>query len=134
TMHIALLDAAARDGVLDADDDDIAHRGGLALRAAEHFDALHAARTRVIGDIEVGLHLNHGSVPTASHLGRHTAGLINSTYAGAPTLTFSSTRQVFSFDTGRHSSIRTTSPTLQSLLSSWAWYFLERRTTLPTSG
>src|SRR5216684_234916 len=65
-MHIALLDPAARDRLLDRDDDDVADRRGLALRAAQHFDALHPARARIIGDVEVGLHLDHATLPASS--------------------------------------------------------------------
>src|SRR5215210_1102189 len=42
--HLALFDAAARDRVLHRDHDGVADRGILALRAAKHLDALHAAR------------------------------------------------------------------------------------------
>src|SRR6185295_6055712 len=59
-MDVALLHAAARDRLLDRDDDDVADRGILALGAAEHLDALDAAGTRVVGDFQVGLHLDHG--------------------------------------------------------------------------
>jgi hypothetical protein len=38
------------------------------------------------------------------------------------------------FDIGRVSSINTVSPVLNSLVSLCAWYFLERRTTLPNTG
>src|SRR3546814_461576 len=50
-------------GFLHRDDDDVADAGGLALRAAQHLDALHAAGTRVVGDVELRLHLDHGSGP-----------------------------------------------------------------------
>src|ERR1700719_1385918 len=64
-VHIALLDAAARDRLLDRDDDDVAHRRRLALRAAQHLDALDATRAGIVGDIEIGLHLDHGAPPPA---------------------------------------------------------------------
>src|SRR6266852_3586920 len=58
-MDVALLDAAARDRLLDRDDDDVADRRRLALGAAQHLDALDAARAGIVGDIEIGLHLDH---------------------------------------------------------------------------
>src|SRR5215472_4581703 len=62
-VHIALLDAAARDRLLDRDDDDVADGRGAALRAAQHLDALDAARAGIVGNIEIGLHLDHGRSP-----------------------------------------------------------------------
>src|SRR6266576_1024279 len=41
----------------------------------------------------------------------------------------SARRQFFVFDSGRVSTMRTTSPTLAVLSASWAWNFVERRTT-----
>src|SRR4051812_34222132 len=60
---VALLHPPARDRLLDGHDDDVAHRGVLALRAAQHLDAHHAPRARVVGDVEVRLHLDHGLDP-----------------------------------------------------------------------
>src|SRR5207237_3905461 len=65
-VHIALFDAAPRDRLLDRDDDHVADPGGLALRAAEHLDALHPPRARIVGDIEIGLHLDHAAPPASS--------------------------------------------------------------------
>src|SRR5579872_672566 len=62
-MHLALLDAPARDRFLDRDHDHIAHRRRLALGAAQHLDALDAPRPGIVGDIEVGLHLDHDDLP-----------------------------------------------------------------------
>src|SRR5712671_1576525 len=59
-MDVALLDAAARDRLLDRDDDDVADRRRPAMRAAQHLDALDAARAGIVGDVEIGLHLDHG--------------------------------------------------------------------------
>src|SRR5690349_17965098 len=42
--------------------------------------------------------------------------------------------QVLFFEIGAHSSIHTTSPTLATLASSCAWYFLERRTVFFITG
>src|SRR5580698_10674726 len=49
-MHVALLHLAARNRLTDRYDDDIADRGGLALRATEHLDAQYLARTGIVGD------------------------------------------------------------------------------------
>src|SRR6185503_8445289 len=65
-VHVALLDAAARDRLLDRDDDHIADRRGLALRTAQHLDALHPPRAGIVGDVEVGLHLDHAAPPALS--------------------------------------------------------------------
>src|SRR5438552_6188967 len=65
-MHIALLYPAARDRLLDRDDDHVANPGGLALRAAEHLDALHPPRAGIVGDVEIGLHLDHAAPPAPS--------------------------------------------------------------------
>src|SRR5262249_31138862 len=65
-MHVALLDAAARDRLLDRDDDHVADCRGLALRAAQHLDALHPPRAGIVGDVEGGLHLDHAAPPASS--------------------------------------------------------------------
>src|SRR5262245_60336797 len=49
--HLALLDAAARDRLLDGDHDGVADRGVFALRPAEDLDALDTPRAGIIGDI-----------------------------------------------------------------------------------
>src|SRR5262245_2212410 len=59
-MNVALLHLAARDRLLDRDDDDVANARGAALRTAQHFDAHHPARAGIVGDIQVRLHLDHG--------------------------------------------------------------------------
>ena len=59
-VHLALLDAAARNRVLDRDLDDVADIRVAALRAAEHLDAHQAARAAVVRGIQHGLGLNHG--------------------------------------------------------------------------
>src|SRR5713226_7345521 len=48
-VDIAFLDPAARDRLLDRDDDDIADPGGLALRAAQYLDALDPPRAGIVG-------------------------------------------------------------------------------------
>src|SRR5206468_5073279 len=54
TVNVALLDAAARRGFLDADDDDVADAGHAALGAAQHLDALNALGAAVVGNVQVG--------------------------------------------------------------------------------
>src|SRR2546423_8073400 len=56
-MHVALLHAAARNCFLHRHDDDVADRRETALGAAQHFDALHPARARIVGHFQVRLHL-----------------------------------------------------------------------------
>src|SRR5687768_17048200 len=63
-VDLALLDAAARGGVLNADPDEVADRGIAPLGAAHHLDAHDRARTGVIGDVQYRLHLNHLSFST----------------------------------------------------------------------
>src|SRR5947209_503699 len=58
-MHIAFFDPAARDRLLDRDDDHVADRRGLAFRAAQHLDALDPARAGIVGHVEICLHLDH---------------------------------------------------------------------------
>ena len=52
-VHVTLLHLATRNGFLNRDDDDIADTRNLAAGAAENLDALHTARTGVIGNLEV---------------------------------------------------------------------------------
>src|SRR5438132_4017589 len=121
-MHDALLDPAARDRLLDRNDDHVADARGLALRAAEHLDALHPPRAGIVGDIEIGLHLDHAAPPASSVAAalrgarrRRGAGAASSAgggsgggTGGAPGST--STIQCLRFDSGRLSWIRTASP------------------------
>jgi hypothetical protein len=57
---VAFLDAAPRDRFLDRHHDDVAHGGVFPLGAAEHLDALDPSRARIVGDVQIGLHLDHG--------------------------------------------------------------------------
>src|SRR5205814_9275496 len=138
--HVALFDAAPRDRLLDRDDNHVADPGGLALRAAEHLDALHPPRAGIVGDIEIGLHLDHAAPPAPSAawpLGfaaarRRFAGAGFSAAAGfsafglGSTAGAPSTTQFFRFDSGRLSSMLTLSPEWKWLPSSCAAYFFER--------
>src|SRR5690349_11720733 len=58
---ITLLDVAAGDGVLDGGDDDVADTGIATRRPAEHADAQNLLGTRVVGDAQSRLLLNHFS-------------------------------------------------------------------------
>src|ERR1700676_1268372 len=106
-MHIALLDAAARDRLLDRDDDDVADPGGPPLRAAQDLDALDPTCPRIVGDVEIGLHLDHLASPTASPAGEAAAAARR---PGALSPGPDKTIQRLRFDNGRLSSIRTASP------------------------
>src|SRR4249919_260874 len=56
---LALLDVAAGDGVLDGGDDDVADARVAATRSAEHADAQDLLGTRVVGDLQPRLLLDH---------------------------------------------------------------------------
>src|SRR5207237_8195597 len=104
TVHVALLHLALGRGLLDRHDDGVADAGEATLRPAEHLDAHDALGARVVGDVEIGLHLDHACDPSITW----------------PAATVSSTRQVFFLLIGAHSSMRTTSPVLTAFASSWA--------------
>ena len=101
--------------------DDVAHRGGLPLRAAQHLDALHAARAGVVGDLQVGF--DRIMPPLLRWSGAASASPLRST-----------TSQVLRLLIGRHSSMRTVSPILHRFASSCAAYFFERRMNFLYSG
>src|SRR3954463_12303301 len=152
-VDVALLDAAAGCRFLDGHDDDVADARETALRPAQHLDALDALRAAIVRDVEIGLHLDHrsnsfftsASEPScqrrlASMLTGQGASLrrvtpicyATSAFSGVACVsTRSSTFQVFSFEIGRVSSMRTVSPALNSLPSSWAWYFFDLLMILP---
>src|ERR1700710_51325 len=60
-VDVALLPAAPRLRFLDGDDDDVANAGEAPLGAAQHLDALDALGAAIVGDLKVGLHLDHRS-------------------------------------------------------------------------
>jgi len=60
--HLVSLCVTARNRLLDRDDDNVTDGGIFPLRAAEHLDALHAARAGIVGHVENRSHLNHGDV------------------------------------------------------------------------
>ena len=58
-IDFTLFNAATRRGILNADLDHIADAGVTPLGTTQHLDAHNAARAGIIGDVQVGLHLNH---------------------------------------------------------------------------
>src|SRR5690606_26287934 len=58
-VDVALADTPARDSFLDRHHDHVADRSRLPPCAAEHTDALHPTRARVVGNFQVRLYLNH---------------------------------------------------------------------------
>src|SRR3954454_5320735 len=62
---VALLDVAAGDRVLDGGDDDVADAGVAAARTSEHADAQDLLGTRVVGDSQPRLLLDHFSFPSS---------------------------------------------------------------------
>src|SRR4029079_661722 len=84
-------------------------------------DALHAPRTGVVGDFQIALDLDHAATP--SDLVPRSASPLRST-----------TSQALRLLIGRHSSMRTVSPTLHRFASSCAAYFFERRMNFLYSG
>src|SRR4051794_24011962 len=63
---VALLDVPARDGVLHGGDDDVADAGVATARAAENADAEDFLRTRVVGDSQSRLLLDHCRTPVVA--------------------------------------------------------------------
>src|SRR5205823_13893902 len=61
-VDLALLDASARRGVLHRHLDHVADMRVAALAAAQHLDAHDRTGTRVVGDVQHRLHLNHGEL------------------------------------------------------------------------
>src|SRR3954469_24917990 len=62
---VALLDVAAGDRVLDGGDDDVADTGVAPARTTEHPDAEDLLGTRVVGDSQPRLLLDHFSFPSS---------------------------------------------------------------------
>src|SRR5690606_26973964 len=131
--HIALLHTAARNGFLDRDDDDVADRGILPLRTAQHLDAHDTTGAGIIRDVEVCLHLNHDWLPSLFFPGgaMRPPRLSKLDYCACAA---STTTQRLSLEIGFDSSMNTTSPTLCWLFSSCALYFLVMRTVFFMTG
>src|SRR3954452_10212270 len=102
---LALLDGALRVGLLDGRRDDVADAGLAPGGAALDADAQDLARAGVVGDLEAGLVLDH--------------------FARSRT---STSRQRFVRLSGRDSTMRTRSPSLASLVASWACSVDDERT------
>src|SRR5205085_2134993 len=103
---LALLHSALRRRRLDRADDDVAHARIAAMMAAHHANAEQLAGASVVGDLEARLLLYH-----------------------LATSTISASRQCFVFESGRVSTMRTTSPTCALFCSSCAWNLIDRRIT-----
>src|SRR5207247_234503 len=69
--HVARLDVAAGNRLLDAGDDQIAQPGIAALVAAEDFDAHAFLGASVIGDVQIRIHLNHDFTFRPDFASRH---------------------------------------------------------------
>src|SRR5919198_5669864 len=109
--HVAALHPGSGDGVLDGGHDDVADARVAAPGAAEHPDAEDLLRTRVVGDAQPRLLLDHFAFSRIS-----------------------TSRQRLVADSGRVSISSTRSPTPAVLASSCALTLLVRRMTLPYSG
>ena len=59
--NVLLLDVGARRSLLHGSDDDVTDSRIAALGTAKHLDAANLACAGVVGDVQHGLHLNHGS-------------------------------------------------------------------------
>src|SRR3546814_19721345 len=65
SSDVCSSDLAARDRLLYGDDDLVTDAGVATSRPAQHLDAHDPASAGVVGDVQVGLHLDHGSIPYA---------------------------------------------------------------------
>src|SRR4029077_14895067 len=101
---LPFLDSALRGRRLDGADDDVADPRVAAMVAANDADAEDLAGAGVVGDPEAGFLLDHFAASTTS-----------------------ARRQRFVAESGRVSTMRTTSPTLAAFDSSCAWNVGERR-------
>src|SRR5579862_114303 len=104
---LAHLDCSLRCSSLHGRGDDVADPRVATLRAAGHADAEELAGSRVVGHLESRLLLDH--------------------YLAFSTI--SARRQFFVFESGRVSTMRTTSPIAAEFCSSCAWNLRVRRTT-----
>src|SRR5690606_12402459 len=101
-----LAHLAVGHGLANADDDDVAHARVAAARAPEHLDALDGLSSRIVGNVENGLYLNHDLVLRYA--------------VGARSMSRTSFQRLC-LEIGRCSMISTRSPTRYSSCSSWAW-------------
>src|SRR5581483_635832 len=91
---------------LDGADDDVADPRVAAVVPTLDADAEDLAGAGVVGDLQTGLLLDHFAASTIS-----------------------ASRQRFVAESGRVSTMRTTSPTFAAFCSSWAWNLTVRRIT-----
>ena len=57
--HVAFFHTATRNSLLERHHDDVANGGILAFGTAQNLDALNSFSTRVVSNIQIGLHLDH---------------------------------------------------------------------------
>src|SRR3954466_5996089 len=100
---LALFDGALRGRGLDCADDDVADPCVAAVMTTDDADAEDLAGAGVVGDSEAGFLLNHFAASTIR-----------------------CSRQRFVLDSGRVSTMRTTSPTFAAFCSLCAWKFMLR--------
>ena len=97
----------------------------LRLRAAQHLDAHDTARAGIVGDVEIGLHLDHGDRLLYCAARSRLRGLPTPSFMPSGLARPGSRVQRLCLEIGCVSSIHTTSPTLaNSFFSSWAWILL----------
>ena len=99
-VDVALLHAAPRRGFLDGDDDDVAHAGEAPLGAAQHLDALDALGAAIVGDLKVGLHLDHRSNSFFTSTGLGDQFKRASTFSASATSVSASASSAFDFLAG----------------------------------
>ena len=103
--------AAARDGFLDRDDDDVTHGCVFTLGTTQDLDALNFSGARIVSNIQIGLHLDHLVSPDLWGACFCLIPRVSLKLKGAGAYA-SSTSQRFVLDLGAHSMMRTVSPTL----------------------
>src|SRR5579875_2186065 len=113
-VHLALLDLAARDRVTHRNLDDVADAGIATLGAAQHLDAHQFA--------------HRCCLPRSGWSA--SGSLLHPPHSAARAST-STTRKCLVLEIGRHSAIRTRSPSRHSPFSSCACSRVERRSSLP---
>src|SRR5581483_498392 len=137
--HIALLHGGVRLRLLHRGNDDVAHARIAPARAAGHEDAHDLLRAGVVGYFEPRVLLDHRAFLVGGT--RRVPGLLAAwravdysvcrpsseasiacgcSSATLPRVRISATRQRFSFESGRVSTMRTMSPSTQALVSSCA--------------
>src|SRR5690606_17608924 len=135
---VTTLHVGARDGVLDGGDDDVTDTRVAPPRATEHPDGQDLLGTRVVGDSQSRLLLDHVNscmsrrFSVSPSLAERTGLSVAPDYLAFSRISTSRHRLVA--DSGRVSMSRTRSPTPAVFCSSCAFTFLVVRMTLPYSG